>query len=106
MLPLPKELVFRVDNKILRAIDDAVALHKQGVCFVYKLIVFQVEVDFTLQSKLFLTYLALCSSSVQQTKCWNRSIVAGVKLCDSHIHKGCMSCEKHGAGCAGSLHAA
>jgi len=33
MLPLPEELVFRVDNKILSAIDDAVAVHKKGVCF-------------------------------------------------------------------------
>ena len=33
VLPQPKELVFSVDDKILRAIDDAVALHKKGVCF-------------------------------------------------------------------------
>jgi len=32
VLPQPKELVFTVDDKILRAIDDAVALHKEGVC--------------------------------------------------------------------------
>jgi len=33
MLPAPKELVFRVDDKILRAIDDAVTVHKKGVCY-------------------------------------------------------------------------
>jgi len=33
MLPLPEELVFQVDNRILRAVDDAVAVHKKGVCF-------------------------------------------------------------------------
>jgi len=29
----PSELVFRVDDKILQAVDDAVALHKKGVSF-------------------------------------------------------------------------
>jgi len=35
-LPLPKELVFRVDDTIVQAIADAVAVHKKGVCFLNK----------------------------------------------------------------------
>lgn len=30
-MELPNELKFRVDDKVLKAIDDAVILHKKGV---------------------------------------------------------------------------
>jgi len=33
VLAQPRELIFHVDDKILLAIDDAVALHKKGVSF-------------------------------------------------------------------------
>ena len=41
-LPLPTELVFRVDDKILQAVDDAVALHKKNVSLFCNLFTFNV----------------------------------------------------------------